>query len=106
MTDFDTFWALYPRRKGKGAARRAWDKAVRIATPETIMGGLEANMADLKAREPQYQPHPATWLNQERWEDEPDEQPAANVGMPDYRGSEQTVREIQEKVRARLQVVK
>ena len=99
--NFDDFWAAYPRRKGKGAARKAWEKAVNLATPEKIMAGLEANMVDLKANQPQYQPHPATWLNQERWEDVPDA-PVVSTGLPDYRDSERILNEARERVRLRV----
>lgn len=68
---FDEFWSRYPRKTGKANARKSWDKAIRKHTAETILAGLEANMRDLGSREPQYVPHAATWLNGERWNDEP-----------------------------------
>jgi hypothetical protein len=37
---------------------------------DDIMFGLSQQMASLTAREAQYIPHPATWLNQERWNDD------------------------------------
>jgi hypothetical protein len=69
---FDQFWSIYPRRIGKGAARRAWEKATQIEQPSII---IQAAMAHAvfwrKARtEMRYIPHPATWLNQERWDDD------------------------------------
>ena len=67
---FDTFWMTYPRRTGKGAARAAWDKARRKATAEAIIMAA-ARFRDDPNREPQFTAHPATWLNQERWLDDP-----------------------------------
>lgn len=30
IQEFDQFWALYPRKVGKGAARKAWVSALRL----------------------------------------------------------------------------
>lgn len=67
---FDQFWAAYPRREGKGAARKAWERAIRKADVPTIMAGVERYAADPN-REQAYTAHPSTWLNQERWDDAP-----------------------------------
>src|SRR3546814_5923553 len=40
MTDFETFWQSYPRRIGKGCARRAYEKARKLASHDDIMAGL------------------------------------------------------------------
>ena len=69
---FDDFWKLYPRRVGKGAARRAWAKAVsRGADPAAILEAAARLPAEYAGRELCYVPHPSTWLNGERWEDDP-----------------------------------
>jgi hypothetical protein len=68
--EFDGFWDAYPRKVGKGAARRAYAVARKKADPGLILGALAGAVFSGEAR---YIPHPATWLNQERWEDEPTE---------------------------------
>lgn len=72
---FDRFWQAYPRRVAKGAARKAWEKLRpdRQLT-ERILAAVERDKAtDQWQRENgRFIPHPATWLNQQRWEDEPD----------------------------------
>lgn len=69
--DFVEFYeAAYPRREGRGAARAAWDKAIRKAEPDAIIAGARRFAADPN-REDGFTPHPATWLNQERWSDDP-----------------------------------
>ena len=77
MSDFDTFWSRYPRKVGKGTARKAWVKALTKATAEQIIAGLESQLYHLQAqyRGPgeDFRPHPSTWLNGERWDDEYDE---------------------------------
>ena len=72
--DFEAFWQAYPRRIGKGQARRAWTTAVKKTPPDTITAAARtyANAEDTQTRDPKYIPHPATWLNGERWNDEPE----------------------------------
>jgi len=67
---FDDFWNVYPRKAGKQAARKAWDKAVKD-TPSVIVLAAAAAFRDDPNREDEFTPHPATWLNQGRWEDDP-----------------------------------
>ena len=67
---FAEFWAIYPRRQGKGAAVKAWAKAIKRANPDAILKAA-AEYRDDPQREPQFTAHPSTWLNQDRWEDEP-----------------------------------
>jgi hypothetical protein len=66
------FWAAYPRKVDKGHARTAWAKALKRAGPDTIVTAAEAYRDDpARPLDPQYIPHPATWLNGDRWLDEP-----------------------------------
>lgn len=70
---FSAFWKAYPRKSGKGGARKSWN---RIAPTqelfEKIMAALEAAKSCEQWRKDngQYIPYPATWLNQERWDDD------------------------------------
>jgi len=70
--DWDTFWQNYPRKVGKDAALRAWNAALKRTTSDTILVGLERLLPSLTAREPQFVPHPSTWLNAGSWADEVD----------------------------------
>lgn len=67
--EFELFWKDYPRKVGKGAAYARW----RSKSPP-----LDAVLAALKVQKrcEQWQdmsliPHPETWLNQRRWDDDP-----------------------------------
>jgi len=68
---FDEFWAAYPRKVAKIEARRAWAKSKERPALEVILVALEAQKAsDAWTKDGgQYIPHPATWLNQGRWDD-------------------------------------
>lgn len=69
---FDEWYAEYPRKAGKGAARKAYAKALDRTTRDTLLVAVRAFARLCKAQgtEKRYIAHPATWLNQERWDDD------------------------------------
>jgi len=79
MTDFERFWELYPNKKGKGAARKAFEKAMQGNDQTALFKDMELaleaqkryrNEARLKNEFMPPWKHPSTWLNQECWLDE------------------------------------
>ena len=70
---FERFWTAYPRKEAKQAAKKAFDK---INPGEELLNTMLAAIARWKVttqwteKGGQFIPHPATWLNQRRWEDE------------------------------------
>lgn len=67
---FSIFWEAYPKKIGKGSAEKAWaklkpDLAVVLSAIEEQKKSKQWSENDGK-----YIPHPTTWLNQKRWEDE------------------------------------
>jgi len=68
--DFEIFWTTYPRKAAKPRAREAWAKAILKADPEVIIAAAAA-YADDPNRVQEFTAHAATWLNQERWNDDP-----------------------------------
>lgn len=71
-TPFDTFWREYPKKKSKGQARTAFDKALKKTDFDTIMTALRAlkETKQWTKNDREFVPYPATWLNAEGWEDE------------------------------------
>ena len=69
---FDTFWREYPRKVGKGDARKKFAKALTKTSFDNLMAALQRVKASAQWTKDggQFVPHPATWLNQERWDDE------------------------------------
>lgn len=67
---FDVFWKAYPKKVGKGAARKAFSK-VKVPV-ESLVSAIERQKCSLQwSRDNgQYIPNPSTWLNQGRWDDE------------------------------------
>jgi hypothetical protein len=73
---FETFWTAYPRKVGKDAALRVWQK--RRPNSELLALMLQKLAEQCQSAQwirdaGQYIPHPSTWLNQGRWQDEPSE---------------------------------
>lgn len=65
---FDVFWDSYGRKEGdKNACKKKWHK-LSDADRQKIIDTLPAFLAKIKDR--QFQPYPATYLNQQRWNDE------------------------------------
>jgi len=71
---FDEWWDAYPLKKGKGAARAAYTKARKKVPADKLQGAVEI-FRDDPNRGDTYLPHPTTWLNEERWDDEPYQEP-------------------------------
>lgn len=71
LAAFEEWWAVYPHKAGKGAARKAWDKVAgrRVSVAKLIEAA--ARYRDDPNRDPAFTCYPATWLNQERWDDQP-----------------------------------
>lgn len=70
---FEEFWDAYPRKVGKEAARKAWKKIrPNQSLQRRILDAVEAakQSKEWQKDNGQYIPHPATWLNQGRWDDE------------------------------------
>ena len=68
--EFEKFWSAYPRKEGKQKARAAFEK---VEVPiETLLEAIEnqKRSAQWCKDNGQYIPHPATWLNGKRWEDQ------------------------------------
>jgi hypothetical protein len=67
---FDSWYPIFPRRIAKGAARKAYLKALDITSADTLYWGATAYSAACEGEDPRFIKHPATWLNQECWDDE------------------------------------
>lgn len=75
---FEHFWDVWPKRVAKADARRAWEKAVKKDDPEVIIAAAAEYAASPFRPEMKFIPLPATWLNGERWLDDPP-QPSLQV---------------------------
>lgn len=77
---FADFWEQYPKKVAKPAAEKAWRK---VKPSKQLLADLIAGLerqkasADWQKDGGRFIPHPATWLNGRRWDDELP-QPAAD----------------------------
>lgn len=87
---FDEFWAIYPRKVGKKAARRKWDVAVKDADPDVIIAGAKRYAEHVRTTrtEERFIAHPETWLNQGRWDDDLATQRTSGDVSPLWRGAD------------------
>lgn len=69
---FGEFWSAYPRKVGKGHARKAYTRALKRGSPEDILAGCRRFAEQSRNVEPRFVAHASTWLNGDRWTDEPD----------------------------------
>jgi len=90
---FDEFWNAYPKKAGKPAAQKAYQKAIKNgAAPDAIITGAKRYALWLSTGGPKdFRPtvkFPQGWLNDERWNDAdlpalPPEKPKFAVGSPE-----------------------
>ncbi len=83
---FEDFYTLYPRKEAKQNALKAYQKAVKQVSHETIIEGVSKykQQIDAKQTEKQYIKQPATWLNQGCWDDDYNFEPLQN-GKPVFK---------------------
>jgi len=84
LPGFDDFWDIYPRKVVKQNAKKAWDKlSPDDGIQQAILSDVRRRInGEWKDKEERYIPHPATYLNQRRWEDE---QPEPQNYAPAYK---------------------
>jgi hypothetical protein len=69
-TPFDRFWQAYPRKTSKDEAKKAFAK-IRVDVDLLITDVQERlRSGHWSISEKRYIPHPSTYLNQKRWQDE------------------------------------
>ncbi len=71
--EWEAFWAKYPRRVAKLAAKKAYQQARRMASQEELLAGVDAYIQ----HKPAYceWAHASSWLRAGRWLDEWDDVP-------------------------------
>lgn len=74
---FNNFWEIYPRKASKAEAVKSFTKAMKSNDAESIIAGA-IRYANDPNRVDAYTKLPATWLNQECWNDAP--LPSRTVG--------------------------
>jgi hypothetical protein len=68
---FEEFWKAYPRKVNKREATERWNRA-KLPEMSFIINAIEIQKQtdQWKKDNGKFIPHPTTWINQERWNDE------------------------------------
>lgn len=83
---FAEFYNNYPRKVGK---HKAWLSFKRLCKSASTLGKIMDGLAKYRAKwtkegtEKEFIPHPSTWLNQKRWEDEEIQKVTLNEALSD-----------------------
>jgi hypothetical protein len=91
LDGFSDFWKIYPRKEAKVQAEKVWRK-MSAEDRAAAMAGLMVQVVELSSRPASADgrstvPHPATWLNGKRWNDEAPRLPDAPLFRPAARES-------------------
>lgn len=76
LDGFEEFWKAYPRKNGKGDALKIWSKlkpSKELAAKMIATLSWQKESSDWTKENGKFIPHPSTWLNKGRWDDEPGE---------------------------------
>ena len=105
---FERFWAAYPRHENRQKAQAAFARLHPDETMlESMIRAIERQKQSVQWQEDggRYIPHPTTWLNGRRWEDEPPKRTVARgtviaqqYDQRDYSGDEESVDEMMERL--------
>jgi hypothetical protein len=70
---FEEFWAVYPLKKAKAEAAKAYGAVIKKkqATPAEVLAGAMRYAAERSGQDSKFTKHPATWLRAGCWADEP-----------------------------------
>ncbi len=80
QASFDRFWAAYPRKVNRKKALEEWCRLNPSADlVDQILKAVEEQKGSRQWQDPAFIPHPATWLKDRRWTD----QPAKTKGQAD-----------------------
>ena len=86
--DVESIYQAYPRKVGKAAAIKAIKAALKNGggSPDQLKATVQRYAQAVAGQDKKYIPHPATWFNAGRYEDDPaewsDQQPAQRTGDP------------------------
>lgn len=81
--DFEHVWNLYPLKRDKKAAYKAYLKASKEVNKEALIAGV-VRYRDDPNRKPQFTKHFSTWLNAGSWDDELLPAPSLDVQRMDH----------------------
>ncbi len=93
---FEKFWKIYPKKVDKGKAKTKWEGICKKNTKERptwkeIKAAILRQKKTERWQEKEFIPHPTTWLNQQRWLDDPEEMKSYSNGTHSHNHSHNPV---------------
>lgn len=70
LARFDEFYEAYPKKVNRGAAERAWQKALETSEPGAIIVAAGVYARSRAGKDEKFTPYPASWLKDKCWLDE------------------------------------
>jgi len=71
--DIEAIYQKYPRHVGKRVAHKAIEKALKHIGYPDLLAAVTEYAAAVSGSDKKFVPHPATWFNNRRWEDDREE---------------------------------
>lgn len=74
--NFDLFWRVYPKKSLQGKAKNAWNKLCDkqdIPLLKEIIAAIKEQTKTTQWQNPKFIPLASTWINQQRWLDDPEQ---------------------------------
>ena len=83
---FEVFWTKYPKKQSKKVAKVSFMRYVSKSNIKQVLDGLDRWLRSKQWHKDngQYIPLPATWLNQEKWNDELKQEDLVDGGVEDF----------------------
>lgn len=73
LSEFGAFWIVYPKKRDRQDAIKAWKAAIKSgADPQQIIAAATAYARERSGQDPKFTKYPATWLRKGCYENEPE----------------------------------
>ena len=90
-TNIEAIYQAYPRHVGKRVAHKAIEKALKHIGYPDLLAAVTEYAAAVSGSDKKFVPHPATWFNNRRWEDDREEWKDEGRNGKPKRGAEATI---------------
>jgi hypothetical protein len=90
----EMIYEAYPRKVARPAAIQAIRRALQAKSFDWLLGQVERYAEAVEGQSKKFVPHPATWFNQARYDDDPKEWAQSDTGPDLFGGIRQVQREM------------
>lgn len=90
----EIIYEAYPRKVARPAAIQAIRRALQAKSFDWLLGQVERYAEAVEGQSKKFVPHPATWFNQARYDDDPKEWAQSDTGPDLFGGIRQVQREM------------